>query len=195
MFWSRSLLPQEWALLDRYFGAPVHRDWRRMRIYVRRLGDTRRALSFNGGFLSFPRHCFVASDPRQGLRLDQALIVGCLVHEAFHHWQRLQGRRVTREAVHLQWRYWRHGDNPYGYASCQHPAQLLQQFQQANVEQQAQMWQDAVMADRAWRAAPPEHPRYMELECAAQPWQAVLRWVQLQGQTPSPSRKRATHHV
>ena len=183
-FWSRCLTQAEWALLDHYFGQPTDPRWRRMRVHLRRIGDTRRALSFNGGFLSFPGTCFVGGDPRQSLRLDQPIILGWLMHEAYHHWQRLQGRAVTRDAVRLQWRFWRHGDDPYRYAACASPEALLAQFQTAQVEQQAQMWQDAVMADMACRAAEADHPRYDELQCAAGQWQAVLQWVQAQGQLP-----------
>jgi hypothetical protein len=180
LFWSRPLTADEWTLLARYFGQPQHPGWTRMRLYLRRLGDTRRALSFNGGFLSMPAYCFAASDPRQCLRLDAPLVAGWLAHEAFHHWQRLQGRAVTRQALRLQWRFWRHGINPYAYAPAASPAALLAQFQQAEVEQQAQMWQDAVMADIAWRQAAPGAEQ-QQLAAAAQRWQAVLHWVQQQG--------------
>ncbi len=180
-FWSRPLLPAEWALLDHYFGAPVHPAWRRMRVHVRRLGDTRRALSFNGGFLSFPRHCFVEGDPHQPLRIAQPLIAGWLAHEAFHHWQRLQGKPVTRHALWLQWRYWQAGDNPYCYPACSTSQALLAQFQSANVEQQAQMWQDAVMAGVASQQTPLVDAQYAALQGKADAWQPVLQWVQAQG--------------
>ena len=102
------------------------------------------------------------------------------MHEAFHHWQRLQGRAVTRDALRLQWRFLRHGNNPYHYTLCESPGSLLVQFQQAQVEQQAQMWQDAVMADRAYREADESHPQFAALQCAAQQWQTVLHWVRAQ---------------
>lgn len=179
-FWSRHLKQEEWALLARYFGPLQHPGWAGMRLYLRRLGDTRRALSFNGGFLSLPGHCFAAQDPRQCLRLDEPLVAGWLAHEAFHHWQRLQGRAVTREALRLQWRFWRHGIDPYAYTPSASAPGLLAQFQQAQVEQQAQMWQDAVMADIVWRQAPPGAEQ-ARLAAAAHRWHAVLQWVQVQG--------------
>ena len=186
MFWSRPLSHAEWELLDRYFGVPLHRDWRRMRIHVRRLGDTRRALSFNGGFLSFPRYCFVDGDPGQSLRLNVPLIAGWLAHEAFHHWQRLQGMPVTRAAVRLQWRFWRHGDDPYQYASCLSAQALLAQFKKAQVEQQAQMWQDMVVADICLQQAlcqpALDATHIADLEVACAPWQLVQDWVQRCGQ-------------
>ncbi len=157
-----------------------------MRIYVRRLGDTRRALSFNGGFLSFPRYCFVDGDPRQPLRLDVPLIAGWLAHEAFHHWQRLQGLPVTRAALRLQWRFWRHGDNPYLYARCSSAQALLAQFQAVQVEQQAQMWQDMVVADVQQQlalctpGADAAQLAALQAECA--PWHLVQDWVQRCGQ-------------
>jgi hypothetical protein len=181
-FWSRPLTADEWTLLTRYFGQPQHPAWGRMRLHLRRLGDTRRALSFNAGFLSMPARCFAGADPRQCLRLDEPLVAGWLAHEAFHHWQRLQGRAVTREALRLQWRFWRHGIDPYAYTPSACAAALLAQFQQAQVEQQAQMWQDAVMADIAWRQAAPGADQ-QRLAVAAQRWQAVLHWVQMQGRS------------
>ncbi|MEG0921266.1 MAG: hypothetical protein RSG22_07640 [Comamonas sp.] len=187
MFWSRPLLPQEWALLDRYFGAPMHRDWRRMRIHLRRLGDTRRALSFNGGFLSFPGYCFEGGDPRQALRLHVPLIAGWLAHEAFHHWQRLQGVPVTRAALGLQWRYWWFGENPYLYASCASAEALLAQFQSAQVEQQAQMWQDWVAADVRLQLAlgqpAADADVVADLQADCRPWRLVQDWVQRCGKT------------
>ncbi|MCD2166951.1 hypothetical protein [Comamonas koreensis] len=185
LFWSRPLTADEWALLARYFGQPQHPGWTRMRLYLRRLGDTRRALSFNGAFLSMPAYCFAASDPRQCLRLDAPLVAGWLAHEALHHWQRLQGRPVTRQALCLQWRFWRHGINPYAYTPAASPAALLAQFQHAQVEQQAQMWQDAVMADIAWRQAALGADQ-QRLAAAAQRWHAVLDWVKMQAVPPPP---------
>ena len=153
-----------------------------MRIYVRRLGDTRRALSFNGGFLSFPRYCFVGGDPRQPLRLDVPLIAGWLAHEAFHHWQRLQGLPVTRAALRLQWRFWRHGDNPYLYDRCSSAQALLAQFQSAQVEQQAQMWQDMVVADvrlqLALKGSMEGDAPIAALQADCAPWLLVQDWVQ-----------------
>lgn len=108
------------------------------------------------------------------------MITGWLMHEAFHHWQRLRGRAVTRDALRLQWRFWRHGDNPYHYALCECPSGLLAKFQRAQVEQQAQMWQDAVMADRAYREEDESHPQFAALQCTAQQWQPVLQWVRSQ---------------
>ncbi|GAB2712179.1 MULTISPECIES: hypothetical protein [Comamonas] len=185
LFWSRPLNAAEWALLARYFGQPQHPGWARMRLHLRRLGDTRRALSFNGGFVSMPASCFTGSDPRQCLRLDEPLMAGWLAHEAFHHWQRLQGRAVTWQALRLQWRFWRHGINPYAYTPGESPAALLAQFQHAQVEQQAQMWQDAVMADIAWRQAAPGADQ-QRLAAAARRWHAVLHWVQMQAVPPPP---------
>ena len=150
LFWSRPMCAAEWALLAQYFGELSDPRWHRMRVHLRRLGDTRRALSFNGGFLSFPRYCFEGGDPRQPLRLDQPMICGWLMHEAFHHWQRLQGRAVTRDALRLQWRFWRHGDDPYQYALCESPEALLTRFQQAQVEQQAKQ-----QADQRWLGVDP----------------------------------------
>ena len=45
MFWSRSLLPEEVAFVRRFFGASLNALLPRLRIYLRRIGDTRRASS------------------------------------------------------------------------------------------------------------------------------------------------------
>ena len=102
MFWSRPLLVAEQAFVHRFFGASLDVLLPRMRLYLRRLGDTRRALSMNGGRLYLPRQFFEESNPARPLRLTHPLVAGIFAHELLHQWQRLQGRKVTREALRLQ---------------------------------------------------------------------------------------------
>lgn len=49
------MLPLEVVFVRRFFGAALDTVLPRQRLYLRRLGDTRRALSMNGGRLYLPR--------------------------------------------------------------------------------------------------------------------------------------------
>ncbi|MBS7778562.1 hypothetical protein [Acidovorax sp. CCYZU-2555] len=146
VFWSRPLLPLERAFVRRHFGATLDAQLPGLRVYLRRVGDTQRALSFNGGRISMPRICFVAGDPHQPLRLTHAQIAGCFAHELLHQWQRVQGQAVTREAFWLQLRHLCGGRNPYAYARCSDAQVMHDTFLQAQVEQQGQIWEDHVRA-------------------------------------------------
>ncbi len=144
MFWSRTLLDSECHFVRRFFAHSLDALLPRMRLYVRRVGDTRRALSLNGGRISMPRACFEHGDPRQALRLSHPYIAGVFAHELLHQWQRLQGRAVTRQAAWLQVKAVCLRSDPYAYAGCDDQAATLQSFLTAQVEQQGQMWQDYV---------------------------------------------------
>lgn len=63
VFWSRPLDAQEQAFVRTHFGASLDALLPRLRLYQRRLGDTRRALSMNGGRIFMPRAFFTQSDP------------------------------------------------------------------------------------------------------------------------------------
>jgi hypothetical protein len=145
-FWSRPLLPPERAFVRRHFGATLDAQLPGLRIYLRRVGDTRRALSLNGGRISMPRICFVAGDPRQPLRLTHAQIAGIFAHELLHQWQRVQGQAVTRLALWLQLRHLCGGRCPYAYARCSDAQLMHETFLQSQVEQQGQIWEDHVRA-------------------------------------------------
>lgn len=145
-FWRRPLLPCERDFARQYFGAALDGLLPSMHLYLRRVGDTRRALSLNGGRISMPRACFEAGDPRQPLRLAHPQIAGWFAHELLHQWQRAQGLAVTRQALWLQLRFVLGGSNPYDYARCG-DAQLMRDcFAKAQVEQQGQIWEDHVRA-------------------------------------------------
>ena len=140
VYWSRPLDAQEQAFVRTHFGASLDALLPRMRLYLRRLGDTRRALSMNGGRIFMPRAFFMQSDPRQPLRLSHPQIAGIFAHELLHQWQRLQGMPVTRQAAWLQFKALCTRGDPYAYERCDDPRRMLQRFVHAQVEQQGQMW-------------------------------------------------------
>ena len=145
-FWRRPLLPCEQAFARHYFGDALQGLLPGMHMYLRRVGDTRRALSLDGGRISMPRACFTAQDPHQALRLDHPQIAGCFAHELLHQWQRAQGQPVTRQALWLQLRFLLGGRNPYAYERCSDPQAMHACFAAAQVEQQGQIWEDHVRA-------------------------------------------------
>ncbi|MCD2512069.1 hypothetical protein [Comamonas endophytica] len=145
-FWRRPLLPSERDFVRQYFGAALDARLPSLRLYLRRVGDTGRALSFNGGRISLPRACFAANDPRQPLRLDHPRIAGLFAHELLHQWQRAQGLPVTRQALWLQLRMLLGGHDPYAYERCSDPVAMQACFASAQVEQQGQIWEDHVRA-------------------------------------------------
>ena len=145
MFWSRPFTEAERAFVHRFFAHSLDALLPRMRLHVRRLGDTRRALSMNGGRIYMPRACFVNGDPAQSLKLVHPYVAGVFAHELLHQWQRLQGMAVTRQAAWLQVKAVCLRRDPYAYEGCDDAARMLAQFVAAQVEQQGQMWQDYVM--------------------------------------------------
>lgn len=150
-WWSwlgwRGLYPSERAFVQQWFGAQ-QAAWlvEHVRIGRRRWGDTRRALSLNGGWLSFPRVCFEASDARQPLRLQHPAVAGIVAHELLHALQRCKGLPVTRQAAWLQCKAWLKRQDPYAYQASNQSVRCLRTFWAANVEQQGQMLQDLVQA-------------------------------------------------
>ncbi len=153
-FWSRPLAATERDFVRRFFGHSLDAQIHRMRLYLRRVGDTRRALSMNGGRISMPRNCFVNGDPFEPLHLQHPQIAGLFAHELLHAWQRLQGMKVTRQAAWLQVKATCLRRDPYAYDTCDDAARMLQLFLAAQVEQQGQMWQDYVTGCVAGHANP-----------------------------------------
>ena len=146
MFWSRALLAQEQAFVVEHFGGALRRLQPQLRLYVRRVGDCRRALSFNGGRIALPRDFFRQQDPRQSLRLEHPQVAAIFAHELLHQWQRLHGRAVTREALGLQLQAICLRRNPYHYPRAVTAEAMLACFRRSSVEQQGQMWEDYVQA-------------------------------------------------
>ena len=153
MWGWRRLQPAEVAWVLQCFGTQQGR-WlqQQIRVGVRRVGDTRRALCLNGGWVSLPRACFTQGDGAQPLRLDCAPIAALLAHELLHQLQRRQGLPVTRQSAWLQCVHLCGGRDPYAYVGHASPRAMLRQFWSAQVEQQAQMWQDHV---QAWATGTP----------------------------------------
>ena len=151
----RTLLPEEVAFIRQYFGAQTGTKLiARVRLGVRRLGDTRRALCIDGGLVSLPRQCFLQSSGSHPLRLMQPQVAGVFAHELLHELQRMHGIAVTREAVLLQYKWLVKRCDPYFYSCIGNSRALLRQFLSANVEQQAQMWQDFVQSHVAGHPLP-----------------------------------------
>jgi hypothetical protein len=146
MFWSRPLFAAENDFIQAHFGHSLDSLAPRFRLYVRRIGDRRRALSMNGGRIFLPASFFHRSDPRQPLRLAHPVVAGIFAHELLHQWQRQRGRAVTREAIWLQLKATCLRGNPYHYLRCTTPEAMLNGFLQASVEQQGQIWEDHVHA-------------------------------------------------
>jgi len=146
----RRLLPQEQAFVRALFGDVIW-AWLidHVRLGQRRLGDTRRALSLNGGWVSFPATMFAADGMQQPLRLSNPLVAGVVAHELLHVLQRRQKQPVTRQALLLQCQWLLQNRDPYSYSNCRSAGVQLKQFWRANVKQQGQMWQDCVQAQVA----------------------------------------------
>ena len=63
-FWRRPLLPCERDFVRRYFGTALDGQLDALHLYLRRVGDTRRALSLGGGRISMPSASTVFMPPR-----------------------------------------------------------------------------------------------------------------------------------
>jgi hypothetical protein len=148
------LLPAEHAFVHVHFGTSLSALEPRLRLYLRRLGDTRRAWSLNGGRMAIPRASFEGGDPRRPLRLADPGVAGVFAHELLHQWQRLRGQPVTRQAAWLQCQALCLRRDPYAYARCDDADAMWARFARAQVEQQAQMWEDHVRALQAGQADP-----------------------------------------
>ena len=146
MFWSRPLFRAERDFVSQYFGHALDACLPHLRLYLRRVGDTRRALSLPGGRISLPRNCFVHANPQQALHLQHPQVAGLFAHELLHQWQRQQDRAVTVPAAWLQLKALCTGFDPYAYRAQSEAAAMLALFLRANVEQQGQIWQDYVTA-------------------------------------------------
>lgn len=140
----RPLLADEQAFLRQYFGDALDAAMGGFRIATRRFGDRNRALSLNGGFMSFPRDYFLDSDPARPLDCRHPSIGSIFAHEALHQLQRRNGVWVTLNAAVLQLLYSTKLYDPYAYRPMSDPAAMLALFRRANCERQGQMFQDYV---------------------------------------------------
>jgi hypothetical protein len=138
--------PAEAQFIGQYFGKCIIPS--SLNIHVRRIGDTSRALSLPGGFISFPSSYFLGGSGKNSLNLADFLVAGTLGHETLHQLQRQNGINVTAQAALLQLQDLLGISNPYQYNASTDPAAMLNTFNQANVEAQGQIFQDYIEADR-----------------------------------------------
>jgi hypothetical protein len=134
--------PAEAQFILQFFGPCINPQ--KLDIKVRKWGDTSRALSLGGGFMSFPSSYFLGGSGNNSLNLADSLVAGTLGHETLHQLQRLNGINVTGRALLLQMMYSLGLSDPYQYNSSTDPAAMLLTFQNGNVEMQGQMFQDYV---------------------------------------------------
>lgn len=135
----------ETAFVRRFFGNCIV-DPRTLDINVREYGNTSRALSLNGGFISFPPKDFIGGEIGNGLNLADPNVGAALAHEVAHHSQRQFGYSVTSKAIGLQIAYSLGIFNPYGYNRYSDPELMHSVFLKGNVEKQGQMIEDYVRA-------------------------------------------------
>lgn len=105
-----------------------------------------RAYSPNGNNIRFPIGMFYNEDARYMIRLSDTRIASTLVHEAFHVWQRQHGQWVTTRGIACQVINSLGLSNPYHYDMYTNSQAMLEQFKAANVEAQAQMFEDGIAA-------------------------------------------------
>ena len=80
LFWSRPLFSVERDFVREHFGDSLDSILPRLRLYLRRVGDRRRALSMNGGRVFLPASLFENNDTRQPLRLTHPVVAGIFAH-------------------------------------------------------------------------------------------------------------------
>lgn len=92
---------------------------------------------------------FTNKDPHMPVNIADPKNYAALVHESFHVWQRQHGEQVSKQAAPLQLRLKLYNFNPYLYnEKISNPKMMLKYFLQCNVEQQAQIFEDYVVAHR-----------------------------------------------
>ena len=97
-----------------------------------------------GNDIRLPIEMFHNEDVRYMVVLSDSSIPSTLVHEAFHVWQRQHGQWVTTRGLVRQALYKLGISDPYQYDVLSTGAEMLKQFKTANVESQAQMFEDGV---------------------------------------------------
>jgi RHS repeat-associated protein len=140
-FGLRPPTPEEEQFIQRFFGNCI--SPKTLDIKMRRFGNTSRALSLGGGFMSFPKTDFVDGSADKRLKVDIPYNASIFGHELLHQLQRSAGVNVTGRGLGLQLQYSLHISDPYRYdASITDPDAMLKQFKEANVESQGQIFQD-----------------------------------------------------
>lgn len=142
----RPLSENEKRFLRDHFGSCLDSIISKFDVKVRRFGDTKRALSLDNGFISFPRSYFQDQDPAKELLLSSPRIASVMGHESLHQLQRLNGINVTGQATLLQLKDSLGISDPYSYSQSDDPQTMLSTFLNGNVEQQGQMFEDYLLA-------------------------------------------------
>jgi RHS repeat-associated protein len=147
---DRPLTTKERDFLGNYFGKSL--DTSNIDVDAA-IGD--RALSPYGDNIRLPNHYFKNGDPECEIDLSVLRYASVFAHEAAHVWQRQHGEWVTLKGFFLQL-----GDqlgiSPYQYDAAEtNPSTMLDNFKKGNVEQQGQIVEDFVGADRSGRNTSP----------------------------------------
>jgi hypothetical protein len=131
-----TLTANEASFLKRYFGDSLDTD-------AIDIGSSlgQRAWSPYGNRISLNENSFVGMCSDNEVDLSNPSAASVFAHEATHVWQRQNGGWVTSRGALLQAEYSLGLGNPYAYSS---PSD----FFGGNIEQQGQIVQDFVFADR-----------------------------------------------
>ncbi|MGE0823780.1 MAG: hypothetical protein AB7G75_14010 [Candidatus Binatia bacterium] len=140
---ARALNVFEEKFLRQYFGDSLKTP--RIRIMAT---PVPRAHSVYGNYIGLPTWCFLCGDSAAEVDLANTYAAATFAHEAVHVWQRQQGLWVTWKGLWLQLGYGL-GIDPYVYDCSEHdPDVLLEYFRSGNIEQQGQIVEDLVVAER-----------------------------------------------
>jgi hypothetical protein len=149
----RPLLALEHAFLAHEFGESL--DLSQLRLFGGGHPVGRIAWQPGAAWIQMDDQCFEEDDPGHPVRLE---LFPVLAHEALHVWQRVH-KQCSRFGVSMEglWLGVARGRVAYEYdREVAEPAELLAIFQRANIEQQAQIFEDYVrsnVTDPSARAA------------------------------------------
>jgi len=161
---SRSLTSRECAFLAGYFGDSLLLD----RISL----SVARGVRSWSPYGSHIRISHTLLGPTREVALDQPRAASIFAHEALHVWQRQHGRAVSRQGAILQTLHTLKLHNPYAYdRSIVDPDRLLTLFSSANIEQQGQIFQDYVHAERTGQPV----SRFLAVACFVRARPLTLR--------------------
>jgi RHS repeat-associated protein len=138
----RTLSPSETLFLRAHFGKCLDSLMPKFDVQVRTIGDTSRAISLNGGLISFPKRYFIDGNPDSPLDLSSPNIASIFGHESLHQLQRANGVSVTGRGIGLQLGYSFGLFDPYSYKEIADPTAMLDTFKNGNPERQGQMFQE-----------------------------------------------------
>jgi hypothetical protein len=140
----RPLLDLEYAFLVREFGDSL--DLTQLRLFGGGHPLGRIAWQPGAAWIQMDDQCFEEDDPAHPVRLE---LFPVLAHEALHVWQRVH-KHCSRYGVSMEglWLGVARGRDAYEYdREILDSAELLGVFRRANVEQQAQIFEDYVRSN------------------------------------------------